>query len=257
MNLAQRLAAALTVAIGLIAAGVYGADSLSGALVEGRWYGPRLIGGPPETITKAPEHQGLKANAPVPVSMHQKNDASFGLGNCVPSSIKVCLRYQGLNQEAEVLWQKAHQRPGGYHPEKLARMLAEPGLSHVKYQSYTGGNPEFLDRWNSKGFPMGITYGAGQRYGGRIAHMVTLSHIDQSWGAIIDNNFPGEWSWMPRPELVRRWRLNGGGWAVVVVSPAPPRLRGLALGWGSLIACGSVSLACLVYFARVQTEVHR
>jgi hypothetical protein len=69
-----------------------------------------------------------------------------------------------------------------------------------------------------------VTYGYGERYRMQtIAHMVNLVHLDQKWAAILDNNFPGTYEWMPREEFLKRWAHPGGqGWAYVMLAPPPP-----------------------------------
>lgn len=182
-----------------------------------------LGGSPPadrhgEAVTDGPSYQATQANAPIPAHLHQRNTGgSDGAGLCVIASLVTNGRYQGVGEQVEALWDEARRRPGGYYREKLDDLIrgAAPGL---KYAQYEGTDPAPLVRWSAAGYPVGVTYGTGALYGYQpIAHMVSLSHLDDQWAAIIDNNNPGKWSWMPAREFARRWTLTGGqGWAVLL-----------------------------------------
>jgi hypothetical protein len=68
-----------------------------------------------------------------------------------------------------------------------------------------------------------VTYaGRDDFYRGRVAHMVSLAHLDGERAAIVDNNRPGIWLWMTRAEFLSRWRDFDGGWAGVLLDPPPP-----------------------------------
>jgi hypothetical protein len=172
--------------------------------------------------------------------MHQRNTGgSDGAGLCVIASLVTNGNYQGVGPEVRKLWEEAQRRPGGYIPSKLDGLIRDvaPGL---KYAQYEGTDPAPLERWSEAGYPVGVTYGTGRLYGyRRIAHMVSLSHLDPRWAAIIDNNNPGKWSWMPAPEFARRWTLSGGqGWAVLLQygpEAAAGGVVAVALGSGLLL----------------------
>src|SRR5205085_738897 len=99
-------------------------------------------------------------------------------------------------------WMKS--KPGGSYPEKfeatLSQFCKERGIPCPGYVQHTGGDEEFLELAMKTGRAVGVTYcgvdGPG-RYGSEvIGHMVTLSHLDKDWAAILDNNYPGTWLWM-------------------------------------------------------------
>lgn len=62
------------------------------------------------------------------------------------------------------------------------------------------------------------------------SHMETLVHLDSEQAALIDNNFPDKFRWLPREQFIREWRsgpkgpLTGnGGWAFTpIYTPAAP-----------------------------------
>lgn len=168
-----------------------------------------------EALTVEPSYQGVNAQASIDVDKRRKNEGGIdGAGLCVIASNVAILRQQGHSAEAEKLWAEAKRRMGGYSPDKFDRLAAQiPGLP--KYFHYEGSKFEFVEGWLAKGHAVGITYGTGREYNYfPIAHMVTLCHFDKSWAAVLDNNYIGQYSWMPRPELERRARMAGGVWAM-------------------------------------------
>jgi hypothetical protein len=94
----------------------------------------------------------------------------------------------------------------------------------VKYVQYEGNDPAILDLAIKTGRIVSVTYGYSERYGGRVAHMTNLVHIDDKNACVLDNNFIGEnqLEWMSRAEFLRRWKLGGNGWAVIILNPPPP-----------------------------------
>lgn len=170
-----------------------------------------------EVVTDAPRYQGVTANAPIPASMHTKNEGgSDNAGLCVISSILTNGRFQqvpGLELgKASKLWQTAKGRPGGYSPGKLAALLREI-MPNESYTSYTGMDAGVLDRWSRDGYPIGATMRYGQGYNGTIHHMISLIHYKTGqWACVVDNNFIGVYHWMPAKEFDNRW-IDGIGWA--------------------------------------------
>lgn len=197
-----------------------------------------------EAVTDSPYYQGKKANAPIPAEMHKRNEGSAidGGGMCVTATLVTNGRYQGVGPQVEKLWIATKQVPGGSYPQKLDQMIRST-VPELKFAQYEGTDPTPLKRWSAAGYPVGVTYGTGALYGYQpIAHMVSLSHLDDRWAAIIDNNNPGKWSWMPAQEFARRWTMTGGqGWAVLL-QYAPEQA---AIG---LIAA-TVGAACLLLAA--------
>lgn len=185
-----------------------------------------------EIVSEKPEYRGERASAPIPPSMHVRNEGgSDGAGLCVVSSILANGLYQQVpslnvpNAKGEAgkgsqLWRAAKAAPGGYYPEKLARLIqSDPVLRHEKYASYLGtGSPkdlEMLERLSKAGYPIGATMNTGALYGYQpINHMISLVHYRRNGVAmVVDNNRPNMYSIMPASEWERRWPDHGVAWA--------------------------------------------
>lgn len=191
---------------------------------------------------------GTEVVCDLPVSVWKKNvGGRDGAGLCVFTSIN----HAGFWQNEEALFDfqnRMRSELGGGYPSKVDVMMKKyaPG---VKYVQYEGNDPAILDLAMKTGRMVSVTYGYSERYGGRVAHMVNLVHLDDKWGCVLDNNFIGadRLEWMSRAEFLRRWKLGGGGWAVVLLNPPPPpvpihttRPVMLALAsWGPM-GCGPV-----------------
>jgi hypothetical protein len=206
----------------------------------------RVVRGPDrhgEIVTDGPNLQGKAANAPVPASMHQRNaGGSDGAGLCVIASAVTGGRYEGQGAAVEKLWERARREPGGYSPEKFDRLAAR-AAPELGYAHYLGGDYDVLKRWNAAGHPVNVTWSTSSLYGGMpVAHMVTGSHFDDRAAAIIDNNDPGKWYWVPRPEFERRWKGMGGPWALAIERASV----GAIAPW--LVVAGGVLVGSLVYF---------
>lgn len=191
-----------------------------------------------EVVVDQPVHQGTRASAPVPPEMHVRNEGgSDGAGLCVLSSIIANGMYQGVPGLAasgagtsnvkdrhgkvadapgkgSALWEYGKRHRGGYSPPKLERAVNET-MPGEKWASYYGPDSGVLDKLSRQGYPIGATMNTGAKYGYRkIAHMVSLLHYRNGGAACVtDNNFPGEYSWMPASEFDRRWKDGGQGWA--------------------------------------------
>lgn len=168
---------------------------------------------------------GQPANAPIGPESATKNWSSYGLGCCVVASNCANSKHLKRPEWASTLERLSKLEPGGHYPEKLQRVLEKAKLEHpdLKWEQWWGqgsdGVKKVLD-WNARGFPIGITWGTGERYGMRpIAHMVSLTHADSVYWQILDNNFPQERSTVPATEGIRRWGLGSDQWAVVLVVP--------------------------------------
>ena len=171
-----------------------------------------------------PTHKdGTEVICDLPLSHWIKNvGGRDGAGLCVFTSINMAAYWQ--NCEPLFNFQKQMRtEPGGGYPEKVDRMMRKYAPS-TTYVQYSGDNPAILDLAIKTGRMPSVTYGYSERYGGRVAHMVNLVHIDERIACVLDNNFIGaeRLEWMSRGEFLRRWKLGGGGWTVILLNPPPP-----------------------------------
>lgn len=218
-----------------------------------------------ETITSQPIlPNGQTANAPFRPEHRQQNWSTFGLGNCVVASCCQNAKFFNHPQWADTFKRLTQGVPGGHYPEKLEGLLKKALAQHpnLRWEQWSGqgeaGYQKLLD-WNSKGFPVGITWGTGKNYGYRpIAHMVSLVHADSAYWMIADNNFIDEFSTVPAPEGRRRWAMGSDEWGVVIIPPddewpmSPLQANGLAIVIVAALIlyafCGTV-LALIVGFS--------
>lgn len=190
--------------------------------------------------TATPIHpSGTNALIDAPSELHIRNiGGSDGAGLCVGTSTEVGARWQSIPQmDGFQKW--LARRPGGSYPDMLARDLktfaAGKGYVVPPHIQHTGGDIEFLRLAIKTRRMVSMTYAGMDDFYGRngvIAHMVNGAHIDDKYGAIIDNNQPGKWRWMSDTQLINRWLGKtddgrnlrvGGGWLVVwLTSPPPP-----------------------------------
>lgn len=188
---------------------------------EGSLDSLRYIEASNRAVVDGTSHEGAELQIDLPESQHVKN---FGapkdkMGLCVFASMDMCARW---HNEVKLIGVINKLDRGGGWPEKVDQVIKQldPDLKYVQYE---GDDPEILDKALSSGRPACVTYGYGERYGMEtIHHMVLLVHLDDKWAAILDNNFPGTYEWMPRKEFLARWNHGGEGWAYVMLSPTPP-----------------------------------
>lgn len=170
-----------------------------------------------------PEHDGVEVTCDIPEEFRQHNvGGKDGAGLCVFTSIEYCARFQNEKR----LWdlqKQMRQEPGGGYPEKVDAMIKKyaPGTPYLQYQ---GNDPTFLEEVLKTGRAVAVTYnGRDPRYHNqKIAHMVTLVHLDDKYACILDNNFEKEYYWMPRKDFLDRWKGGQEGWAVALLYPPPP-----------------------------------
>jgi hypothetical protein len=216
-----------------------------------------------EVVLREPAYQGVRASAPIPAQLHVKNEGgSDGSGLCVIASVLANGQYQGVpglgkpNERGEAgkgstLWATAKSRRGGYWPERLEQLINEI-LPGEKWASYYGRDTAVLDKLSREGYPIGATMNTGRQYGyQRIAHMISLLHYRKGGtAAVLDNNFPGVYSWMPAAEFDRRWISgDGNGWAWIWTRK--PGTLGPADG-GALIVlvAGAAGAVLILLFGR-------
>lgn len=213
--------------------------------------------------TPVPAHSGVRAVADLPTSQHKRNvGGSDGAGLCVYTSAWHAAIWQSVSDAYDFReWMR--KRPGGSYPQKfdttLQQYCKDKGVPVPQYIQHTGGDEQFLKLALKTGRMVSVTYcgvDTADRYGNAvIAHMVNLCYLDDEHAAILDNNFPGSWLWMPAKEFLARWRGTqtngrpftirgtpvGGGWAIVWLAspPAPYPEQPVALnGCGKGCICG-------------------
>lgn len=182
-------------------------------------------------VVDGPSHEGIEVTVDLPKSEHIRNFGApaDGLGLCVFCSMTQASRWQNITKLVDLLYWDKDGKPhskiqeGGGYPAKVDKVIKE-FAPDAKYVQYEGADPAILDTAIKDGRMPCVTYGIGERYGNqKIAHMVNLVHLDEKWGAILDNNFPGTIEWMSREEFIRRWKYpSGQGWALVFLEPPPP-----------------------------------
>ena len=167
-------------------------------------------------------YNGVEVEIDLPASEHVRNFGApaDGKGLCVFASMTMAGRWHNVRALFDVI----HRiNEGGGWPEKVDQVFKQhaPDLRYVQYE---GTDPSILDKALSEGRIACVTYGYGERYQMQtIYHMVCLVHLDAKYAAILDNNFPGTYEWMPREEFLRRWvHPSGKGWAFVMLAPPPP-----------------------------------
>lgn len=185
------------------------------------------LGAQSRIVATGPTHDGETIRIHIPDAQHIKNvTGTDGAGLCVFASAAHNAKFMNL-RHFEGIFDYMKSRPGGGWPEKLDRVLADYarsiGRPLPEYIQHTGGDAEFLRLALKTGRAVAITYAGadGVYYSGTIGHMVNLVHFSDRWAAILDNNYPGKYLWMPPGELLKRWRGMGGGWAFAYLS-APP-----------------------------------
>ncbi|MHC4302100.1 MAG: hypothetical protein ACYS7Y_32965 [Planctomycetota bacterium] len=130
-------------------------------------------------------------------------------GSCVHASLITLLRWQNRSEEA-AMWRREFS--GGEWATSVARKLDSRG---IRYAYTSEGDVEFLE-WACR-----TRRGAGVTVRGG-AHMVTLTHLDDEWAVLLDNNNISKFIWLPRQEFIDEWQASHG-WAVTpIYSPHAP-----------------------------------
>lgn len=200
-------------------------------------------------------YDGEAITCDLPPGEHLKNSVGRdGLGLCVFTSIDHAARWS--NEPALIGFRDFMTKyPGGGWPEKvdeyIPRMAASKGLPTPPYVQHTGGDAEFLRLALRTCRYVSVTYNGRDItfYRGTIAHMVNLVHLSDKWAVIHDNNYPGQWLWMPPADFFERWRGSGGGWAIALLKVGPPAIPvnngRLAFGFGQSSAEWAVGTGLL------------
>lgn len=179
---------------------------------------------------------GTEIQVDLPGSQHMTNKAgSDGSGLCVFTSISHSARWAHV-ELLENFRDYMTKYPGGGWPEKvdkyIAKIAKDRGVAPPQYVQVEGHREVLatLKAALKSGRMPAVTYAFSPtgRYGGRkIAHMVSLVHLDEKYACVLDNNYPGEdkYEWMSVDEFYRSFTgMGGSGWAVVLLADGPPVL---------------------------------
>ncbi len=176
-----------------------------------------------------PVYKGVEVQCDLPDSQQLKNiGGTDGAGLCVWTSLGHAARWSNTVCLANFQEYMSHFKGGGWPQrvkEEIPKLARKNGAAAVpEFINYEGNDPAILDLCLKTGRMASVTYGYGERYRQRIAHMVNLVHFDAQYACVLDNNFPSakNLEWMSRQEFIRRWTMQGGGWAVVLLDPPPP-----------------------------------
>ncbi len=145
-----------------------------------------------------------------PAAIRQENWVSNGSGSCVHASIITLFRWQGRYQMADH-WRKTYG--SGETADDLAAKFDREGIRYA--YTYGEDDVEFLEWACSTRRGCGVTVQGG-------VHMVDLVHLDDKWAAILDDNVPDHYTWVPRERFLSEWK-SSNSWAVTICySPAAP-----------------------------------
>lgn len=178
------------------------------------------IGGP-----LGPDHK-TEVTCDLPREARHKNRGGRnGAGLCVFASLDHAALFQN-DRAVTGLFQKMFAEPGGGWPQKVDAMMRKY-CPRAVYLQYEGNDPGILRLALKTGRMPSVTYnGHDPHYGMNqsIAHMVNLVHLDEKYAVVLDNNFIGDRDlvWLSPDDFSRRWRGNGSGWAIILLSPPPP-----------------------------------
>lgn len=175
---------------------------------------------------------GTEIHCDLPGAYHRRNTSSWGLGNCVFTSIGHSAEWHNVPALREFAkWIVEKGIPGGGHPDKvddlIPKMAADRGLPTPPYLNVTSGDIELLKRACQAGYLVAVTYSkspTGRYGGGKISHMVSLVHADDRHFVILDNNYPGvdAYEWVTPEEFQKTCQLGGNYWAVILLNAPPP-----------------------------------
>jgi hypothetical protein len=189
---------------------------------------PRIVKQSAVGTNVAPD--GTQIQNDLPQRFHLKNrGGSDGSGLCVFCSLNHASIWQHVHP-TEKVFEWMWRYPGGGYPQKvdkvIAQIAAEKGVEVPDYIQVENRDLEILKLACRTGRSPNVTYNFSPtgRYGGqKIAHMVSLMHLDDKWACILDNNFPGTFEWMDVQTFLSVYTGGrGNGWAVIFLDPGPP-----------------------------------
>lgn len=177
---------------------------------------------------------GVELQCDLPPELHRQNVTSRGQGCCVFTSIHHSALWQNVPalQEFPKWLQQKGLTGGGYDGnvrDRIAAICKDRGMPEPDYLQVQGKDIEILKLACKTGRMPAVTYSkspTGRYSGGRIAHMVTMSHGDDKYAAILDNNYltpPGNsYEWVTWEEYLKVCNLGSSYWAVILLAPPPP-----------------------------------
>ena len=170
-------------------------------------------------LVDPPEPEVPGAN--VPVAMRQKNWASTqrdsaGQGSCANASTINVLQWHGEEKLAKY-WRTRHM--GGETSVSLTKSWTDEGVPYCTTfnpRTYEcSGDPEFLE-WVSDTRRAAVIWWLP-------SHACSFHGFvikdGREYAAVLDNNFPNEFSYQPKEKFLRDWREKYGGFAITPVSP--------------------------------------
>ncbi len=176
---------------------------------------------------------GKEIQMDLPESQQMKNiGGSDGAGLCVFTSIAHAARFQHVYALED--FQKYMSRfPGGGYPEKVTKKIAdickEKNVPIPRYIQMEGGRellPVIKTALQSgRGVSSTYSFSPSGRYNKqKIAHMVSVVHMDDKYVCVLDNNYIGtkNLEWITVDEYVASATGGRSMWIVVLLDPGPP-----------------------------------
>lgn len=152
----------------------------------------------------------------LPSERHVRNiRGKDGTGCCVWASGQMMADWHDFKPFASILSDKL----GGAHSGSVEAAFKRKAPGFKGYVQAQGRDSMELCDWAARtGRIACVTYGP--------SHMVIMVHLDAAGtpnprAAVIDNNRPGEWLWMPRAEFIAKHQ-QGGAWSYALLTSPPP-----------------------------------
>lgn len=195
---------------------------------------PALVSGATVGGKTAPDGTPLQVD--LPGEFHKANIASKGLGCCVFRSIDHAAHYQLIDALYGMPeWMKSNGIAGGGWPEKVDNLIPQickdrkaalPDYIQIE-GPWTKCKP-LIDLACKTNRMVCITYErspTGRYGGGKIAHMVNMTHADGKWYVFLDNNYvtpkEGAYEWCSESEA--SWAAGGSSvWCIIFLDQGPP-----------------------------------
>ncbi len=161
-------------------------------------------------------YSGREVQCELPRDRHVRNIlGKNGTGCCVWASGQMMSDWHDFKPFAAIL----SDRLGGATNRDVEAAFKRKAPGFRDYVQAQGKDSIELIDWCAKtGRIACVTWGA--------SHMVIQVHLDpegmqEPRAAVIDNNQPGKWIWMPRAEYIAKHK-QGGAWSYALITPPPP-----------------------------------